>query len=330
MGAASLPRLRQLIRIGARRSRLSRWMANHFADLLKTLELNARIEIREYSTRGDLNPTAPLPTLGLKGVFTEALEAALRRREIDCAVHSLKDLPVEDADDLSLVAVPKRGDHRDALVSRSGATLEDLPRGARIGTGSLRRRAQLLAIRPDLEILSIRGNVPTRLKKLHTDDSPYDALVLAVAGLQRLGLAAHISQAFEAQQMLSAAGQGALAVQCLNEPELLRFFGRLTDRETVQAVSAERAFLGALEVGCSAPVAAYARIHDSQLEMRGRVLSAEGARQIDVHGEAPIGEETDGIHAALRLGKRLAAHALAQGADQLSSGRSPETPPNNL
>ncbi|MCY3782013.1 MAG: hydroxymethylbilane synthase [Chloroflexi bacterium] len=317
MAAPTIEGLKQVIRIGARRSKLSRWQAKHIADLLKGLEPAVRIEIREYSTRGDTNPNAPLPTLGGKGLFTEALEEALRRGEIDCAVHSLKDMPVDIAKDLALVAVPKRGDHRDALVSRSGAALAELPPGARIGTGSLRRSAQLLAIRPDLDITPIRGNVPTRLAKLRNPDEGLDAVVLAVAGLQRLGLEEHISEIFDASQMLSAAGQGALAVQCLYEGDPLVFFGRLTDRVTEHATAAERAFVGALDVGCALPVAAYAHIRGSAIHLSGRVLSEDGKQRIDVSGEGQAFDGAAGRTFALQLGRRLAQQALEQGADRI-------------
>ena len=313
MGAPGGVKLRQLVRIGTRRSKLSLWQANHIAALLKALQPGLRIEIREYSTRGDAHPEAPLPAIGGKGLFTEALEEALRRGEIDCAVHSLKDMPVDIEEDVALVALPKRGDHRDALVSRSGATLADLPPGARIGTGSLRRCAQLLALRPDLEIAPIRGNVPTRLNKLHSPTEQLDAIVLAAAGLQRLGLAEHISETFSPAQMLSAAGQGALAVQCLNQYHLLDFFAHLADPATMLATAAERAFLGALESGCSLPVAAYAHITGNLVRLQGRVLSEDGRQRIDVNGDAPAAD----MNAAIELGKRLAQGALEQGADRI-------------
>ena len=313
MGALGSGAPGQVVRIGTRRSKLSLWQANHIADLLKELHSDFQIEIREYSTRGDENPEAPLPDIGGKGLFTEALEAALRRGEIDCAVHSLKDLPVDLATDLALAAVPARGDHRDALVSRSGAPLAELPPGARIGTGSLRRRAQLLAVRPDLAILPIRGNVPTRLAKLHSPSEPFDAIVLAAAGLQRLGLAEHISETFSAAQMLSAAGQGALAVQCLNERGPQNFFARLADSAAMLAITAERAFLGALEAGCSLPVAAYAHLTGNVLRLTGRVLTEDGAGQIDVSGDARASDRDT----ARQLGQRLAERALEQGADSI-------------
>lgn len=319
-----MAQLQQVVRIGARRSQLSRWQANHVAGLLKALVPGIRIDIREYSLRGDANPNAPLPKLGGKGIFTEALEAALRRGEIDCAVHSLKDLPTDLAGDMALPAILKRGDHRDALVSRADATLAQLPPGARIGTGSLRRRAQLLALRPDLDIVPIRGNVPTRLAKLHSPAEKLDAIVLAAAGLQRLGLEEHISQTLAASQMLSAAGQGALAVQCLNEGAPLRFFAQLSDPVTADSTAAERAFLGALDVGCALPVAAYAHLTDDKLHLQGRVLAEDGRERIDVSGHALASDGASRRDVALALGKRLAEQALKQGADRILSNLSSE------
>lgn len=319
MSAPGRGGLGQVVRIGTRRSKLSRWQANHIAGLLKALQPDTQIEIRAYSTRGDANPDAPLPAIGGKGLFTEALEKALRRGEIDSAVHSLKDLPVDLAADLALAAVPERGDHRDALVSRTGAPLAGLPPGARIGTGSLRRAAQLLAIRPDLDIVPVRGNVPTRLAKLHSPTEELDAIVLAAAGLQRLGLAEHISEIFCATLMLSAAGQGALAVQCLNQSETLAFFTRLADPAVMLATAAERAFLGTLEGGCSLPVAAFAHIAGDILHLQGRVLSEDGAGQIDVSGQDSATDQK----AARRLGQRLAEQALKKGAHGLLGAATP-------
>ena len=306
-----------LIRIGTRRSKLSLWQANHIADLLGRLQRDIRIEIRAYQTRSDLNPAAPLRALSGTGLFTDALESALRAREIDCAVHSLKDLPVEMAPGLALAAVPKRGDHRDALISRDGATLAALPAGARIGTGSLRRRAQLLAMRPDLEMRHIRGNVPTRLAKLEADDSDFDAIVLAAAGLIRLGLAHHISEVFNESQMLCAAGQGALALQCRADDDDLAVFRALADSQSALAASAERAFLHALEAGCSLPVAAYARIEGSRLLLQGRVIALDGSQQVDVAGDTGVLDGRAGEDMARQLGAELAGEALERGADSM-------------
>lgn len=305
------------VRIGTRRSRLSLWQANRIADLIRERHPGVRIEIREYRTRSDLNPTTPLRAIGRVGLFTDALEAALHAREIDCAVHSLKDLPVQMPAGLALAAVPARGDHRDALVSRSGATLSQLPPGARVGTGSLRRRSQLLALRPDLKLRDIRGNVPTRLRKLRADDDQYDAIVLAAAGLQRLGLDGQISERFDEAQMLSAAGQGALAVQCRAEDESLLVFWALADWKASHATAAERAFLHALDAGCSLPVAAYAHAEGGRLSLQGRVIALDGGRQVDVSGDTSAVDGLAGKYMAEKLGAELAAAALSQGADQI-------------
>lgn len=309
--------MNKLIKIGTRASQLSLWQANHIAELIRRRYADLRIEIRAFQTRSDLHPTAPLRALSGTGLFTDALEAALQAGEIDCAVHSLKDMPVDITEGLALAAIPQRGDHRDALISRDGATLAELPYGARIGTGSLRRRAQLLAQRPDLQMKPIRGNVPTRLAKLVADDGQFDAIVLAAAGLTRLGLADHISGVFDESQMLAAAGQGALAIQCRADGDDLVFFAPLADWRTAHATAAERAFLHALEAGCSLPVAAYAHIDGGQLRLQGRVIALDGSRQVDVAGETGAFDAPAGEDAAQKLGERLAEAALEKGADMI-------------
>ena len=306
------------IRIGTRRSRLSLWQANHVATLLSQLHPGARIDIREYSTRGDRFSTRPLQAIGGTGVFTSALEEALREGEIDCAVHSLKDLPTVDAPGLVLAAIPQRGDHRDALVSRQGETLDELPHGARVGTGSPRRRAQLLAMRGDLRIAGIRGNVPTRIDKLTQTDSDYDALVLAAAGLKRLGMDGHISQVFSEDDMLCAAGQGALAVQCREEDRAL--FAPLTHLPTATAVAAERGFLRGLQAGCSLPVGAYARVSGDRLILRGCVLWLDGQGKIKLRREMQARLDSRSIKEAAALGEDMAEAALEQGAADLMEG----------
>ena len=309
--------MEQTIRIGARRSKLALWQANHVAELIAERHPSARVEIREFSTRGDANPTAPLPAIGGKGLFTEALEAALRSGEIDCAVHSLKDLPVEDAAGLAIGAIPQRADHRDALVCRGAGSLAELPIGARVGTGSLRRRAQLLALRPDLVVVPIRGNVPTRVALLDDAERQLDAIVLAAAGLIRLGMEGQIREAFEPDQMLSAAGQGALALQCRADADALGFFAPLNDAATALEVAAERAFLRELEGGCSLPVGAFASLQPGLLRLQGRVIAADGSRQLDLRAEAPISSNGEGLAAARQLGADLAQQALDQGAGSL-------------
>ncbi len=311
----------EVIRIGTRRSRLSRWQAEHIASLLQRAHAGKQpsleIEIRPYSTRGDANPDAPLPAIGGKGLFTEALERALRRQEIDCAVHSLKDLPVEQAAGLDVI-VPARGDARDALLSRGGMTLAQLPPGARIGTGSLRRRAQLLALRPDLVISPLRGNVPTRLRKLLAADSAFDAIVLAAAGLHRLGLDAHISEIFPPERLLCAAGQGALALQCRADERSRALFRPLRQRAAALTTAAERAMLSALAGGCSLPVAAYAQFERDTLRLQGRVTAADGSQQLDARAAVLISRADDaGEGEARQLGEQLAQRLLALGARPL-------------
>ena len=302
------------IRIGSRRSRLSLWQADDAARLIRACYADVRVEVKTFHTRGDKNLTKPLAEIGGKGVFTQELEAALRQGEIDCAVHSLKDLPTEDAAGLCVAAVPKRGLPCDALVSRAGQKLDELPKAACIGTGSLRRRAQLLYQRRDLRILDIRGNVPTRLEKLMAEGSPYDAIVLAAAGLARLGLADVISERFAMSRLVNAAGQGALAIQCRAEAGEMDFFGRLNDERSQVAVTAERAFLAALDAGCSLPVGAYAFVKNQRLHLHGRVTATNGSRQVDVKGAAALAVGSETVSAARRLGVDLAEHALKQGA----------------
>ena len=308
--------MKTVIRLGTRRSALSLWQAKHVAGLIQARDPAVQVDIQQYRTLSDQNPAAPLRSLGRQGVFTDALEAALRAREIDCAAHSLKDLPVEMPPGLALAAVTKRGDHRDALVSRQRLALSQLPVGARIGTGSLRRRAQLLALRPDLKMRPIRGNVPTRLEKLKAADE-YDAIVLAAAGLNRLGLSAQISETFDESQMLSAAGQGALAIQCRAGDAWLHFFQPLADWRATQATAAERAFLHALDAGCSLPVAAYSHVREGRLVLQARVTALDGARQVDVSGSAITDAGPAGVIQAEELGAELAQAAREQGADRI-------------
>ncbi len=298
------------LRLGTRGSALARWQADHVAGLLAAAWPALVCEVIVVRTRGDRVLDAPLPSLGGKGAFTAELEAALRRGEIDLAVHSLKDLPVELAPDLALAAIPERGEAGDVLVSRVGYTLETLPTAATVGTSSRRRAAQLRHHRPDLRVLDIRGNVDTRLRKALADDGPYDALVLAHAGLARLGLADFITQVLPLEVMLPAAGQGALAVQSRAEPALLARLAPLDHVPTRQAVTAERAFLVGLGGGCAVPIAAHAFVEGDRLHARGRVTAADGSRQIDVRLTGPAAE-------AETLGRELAAAALARGAAEI-------------
>jgi hydroxymethylbilane synthase len=285
------------------------------AALLRAAYPGLTIEIEVISTRGDRVLDVPLPSIGGKGVFTEELELALRERRIDLAVHSLKDLPVASGAGLAIGAIPARADARDALVSRRGERLSDLPAGAVVGTSSLRRIAQLRRHRPDLSIRDMRGNVDTRVRKLQQGE--YDAILLACAGLDRLGLSSVISERLSLEQMMPAPGQAALGVQCRDDVQSLLLLGPLNDHRAEVSVRAERAFLAGLGGGCSVPVAAYAAILDGHLTLEGRVTSVDGSRQVDVSLTQAVAtvEEADALglaaaHEAARQGaKDLLAHS---------------------
>ena len=245
------------LRLGSRRSPMAIAQSRQVADMI-TGRTGRPVEIVGVTTLGDVS-RAQLTQIGGTGVFVSALREALLGREVDLAVHSLKDLPTGPAAGVVLAAVPTRDDPRDALVARDGAKLADLPPGARIGTGSPRRAAQLLGLRGDLRCVPIRGNANTRLGKVA--DGELDGVVLAYAGLARIGCAHAVTQVFEPDEMLPAPGQGALAVECRDgEPELADLLATVSDRASLAAVTAERSLLEALEAGCSAPVGAYAAV----------------------------------------------------------------------
>jgi len=299
------------LRIGTRRSALALWQTHHVRDALRAHHPGLPVEIVHLTTTGDRVIDRPLPEIGGKGLFTQELEDALRAGTIDLAVHSLKDLPTEMPGELALVAILARANPFDALVSREGLSLDALPPGATVGTSSLRRRAQLLAARPDLTTDSLRGNVDTRLRKASDPAGPYDAIVLAVAGLDRLGRRDAITQVLDAAVMLPAPGQGAVAVQCRADDDRARaLLAPLDDASTRVAVTAERAFLARLDAGCRLPVAALATLDDGSLRLAGRVSSLDGVQTITVTGTASPAEADD-------LGARLAGEALAQGAEAL-------------
>jgi hydroxymethylbilane synthase len=260
------------------------------------------------TTQGDVK-TAPLGQIGGQGLFTKEIQRSLLEQKVDLAVHSLKDLPTEPVEGLILAAVPPRESTRDVLISRTAARLEDLPKRARVGTGSLRRQAQLLHFRPDLQVFDIRGNVDTRLRKL--DEGEYDAIILAEAGLRRLGLADRITQVIPAEIMLSAVGQGALGLETREGDEATqRALAPLNDPTTHAAVVAERSLLAALRGGCLAPVGAWAREDGDQLLLEAAVLSGDGRQRIAASGRASAEE-------ALRLGREVAEQLLSQGAADL-------------
>jgi hydroxymethylbilane synthase len=280
--------------------------SSQVADLI-TERTGRPVEIVGVTTLGDVS-RAQLTQIGGTGVFVSALREALLGGEVDLAVHSLKDLPTGPAAGIVLAAVPARDDPRDALVARDGAKLADLPAGARIGTGSPRRAAQLLGLRGDLRCVPIRGNAGTRLGKVA--EGELDGVVLAYAGLARIGSVHAVTQVFEPDEMLPAPGQGALAVECRDgQAELAALLAAVTDEASLAAVTAERSLLEALAAGCSAPVGAYAAGSDP-LRMRAAVISADGIRMLRAHGSAPGAD-------AQRLGRDLATDLLSRGASDL-------------
>jgi hydroxymethylbilane synthase len=278
------------------------------ADMI-TERTGRAVEIVGVTTLGDVS-RAQLTQIGGTGVFVSALREALLGGQVDLAVHSLKDLPTGPAAGVTLAAVPPRDDPRDALIARDGAKLADLPPGARIGTGSPRRAAQLLGLRADLRCVPIRGNAGTRLSKV--SEGELDAVVLAYAGLARIGHVGAITQVFEPEEMLPAPGQGALAVECrADDAELAALLQAVTDEASMAAVTAERSLLEALEAGCSAPIGAFAG-GSAQLRMQAAVMSPDGSRTLRAHGGAPVAD-------AWQLGRDLAAELLRSGASDLIS-----------
>ena len=293
-----------------RPSALARWQTQWVIDALKNVHRNLECEEKIITTQGDKILDKPLPEIGGKGLFTQELESELLSGSVHCAVHSLKDLPVENPTRLTIGCIPARAEVRDALISAKGYTLLTLPEGASIGTSSLRRAAQILSLRPDVKTESLRGNVDTRLRKAL--DGQYDAIILAGAGLTRLGLDQHVTEWLSLDVMLPAPGQGALAVQCrADDQTTLNLLAALEDDSTRKAVTAERAFLSGLGGGCSVPVAAYGNIKGQRsnvIMLTGLVASIKGKQIIKV-----AGEESN----ALELGKRLADEAIAQGANEI-------------
>ena len=294
------------IRLGTRASALARWQAEWVAERLE--KLGVTVQLVPITTSGDTQQ-GPLGVIGGQGLFTKEIQRALLDRRIDLAVHSLKDLPTEEVPGLCLAAVPQRAPVGDALVCPQHASLEELPQRAVVGTGSLRRRAQLLHARGDLRIKDIRGNVETRLQKVRQGD--YDATVLAEAGLRRLGLEAEITQLLPLSILMPAIGQGALGLETRSDDQAVREqLGQLNDPSTHQAVVAERAMLAALQGGCLAPIAAWGRMENDRLTLTGRVVSGDGARELEATATAAA---TD----ALGLGRQVADELLAQGAADL-------------
>lgn len=294
-----------------RPSALARWQTRWVIHALQGMYPDLDCEEKVITTKGDKVLDKPLPEIGGKGLFTQELESELLSGAVHCAVHSLKDLPVQNPDGLTIGCIPVRAEVRDALISKDRFTLATLPQGAVVGTSSLRRAAQLLASRGDLKIESLRGNVDTRLRKAL--DGQYDAIILAGAGLTRLDLGSQVSEWLSLDVMLPAPGQGALAVQSrADDQTTLGLLAALDDESTRSTVTAERAFLSGLGGGCAVPVAAYAETtiisHLSGIKLTGLVSSTDGKKAIRVSEEG-----TD----ALELGQELAQKAISLGADEI-------------
>jgi hydroxymethylbilane synthase len=297
------------LRIATRKSALALWQAEHVATLLRTAHPGLNVELVPLSTRGDEILDQPLATIGGKGLFLKELEVAMLEGRADLAVHSLKDVPVELEPGFVLPAILPRADAADAFVSNDYADLAALPQGARVGTSSLRRQAQLRALRPDLQVLDLRGNVGTRLGKLDADH--YDAIVLACAGLERLGLAARIRARLAAPEWLPAPGQAAIAIEARDsQPTVLALLAALDDKDTRLTISAERAMNRALGGSCTVPVGAWCVLGEHELHLRGLVGDAASGRLLHAEASAPLDQAT-------ALGEQVAAALLAQGAGEL-------------
>ena len=297
------------IRIATRKSALALWQANHVAAVLQELPEVSGTELLPLSTRGDEILDRSLQKIGGKGLFIKELEVAIQNGDADIAVHSMKDLPAEMPAGFCLATTMTRANHRDALITDGDKQLDDLPQKARIGSSSLRRQAQLKMLRPDLRIEPLRGNVNTRLAKLENGD--YDAIILAAAGLERLELDHHISHQFSSDEMLPAAAQGVLGIECMAaNAELRAILGKLTDADASQTTTAERAIARVLDASCQSPVAAFATIDDGTLTLTALVAHPDGSESIK---DSITGDAAD----AGQLGETLAARLLENGAREL-------------
>ena len=301
--------LEKTLKIATRQSPLALWQANYVKDRLQQLYPDLTIELVPMVTKGDVILDSPLAKIGGKGLFVKELENALLTQEADIAVHSMKDVPMQFPEGLGLAVICQREDPRDAFVSHSYRTFAELPQGAVVGTSSLRRQCQLKALRPDLDIRSLRGNVGTRLSKL--DNGDYNAIILASAGLIRLGLADRIASFIDVEQSLPAAGQGAVGIECrTDDMQVQALLAPLADAETTYCVRAERAMNNHLQGGCQVPIGGYAVLQQGQLYLRALVGDIDGSRIIRAEGKSPVEN-------AEALGVQIAEQLLAQGADKI-------------
>ena len=301
--------MKKTLRIATRKSALALWQANHVQALLKDAHPGLQIELVKIVTMGDRILDRPLAEIGGKGLFLKELERAMLDDEADLAVHSMKDVPASMADGLVLDAVLPRANPYDALVSRKGQLLADLPAGSRIGTSSLRRKSQLLALRPDLVVEDLRGNVDTRLRKL--DEGQYDAIILACAGLERLGWGERITETLQPPDFLPASTQGIIGLQCrIDDAETRALIEPLADVETMVVASAERAVARVLEATCQVPLAVHAVLEQDTIWLRSVVGTTDGKESIRTEAQAPAAQ-------AVALGERVAADLLKNGAGKI-------------
>ena len=301
--------LEKTLKIATRQSPLALWQANYVKDRLQQQYPDLTVELVPMVTKGDVILDSPLAKIGGKGLFVKELENALLNKEADIAVHSMKDVPMQFPEGLGLAVICQREDPRDAFVSHSYRTFAELPQGAVVGTSSLRRQCQLKALRPDLDIRSLRGNVGTRLSKL--DNGDYDAIILASAGLIRLGLADRIASFIDVEQSLPAAGQGAVGIECrTDDMQVQALLAPLADAKTTYCVRAERAMNNHLQGGCQVPIGGYAVLQQGQLYLRALVGDIDGSRIIRAEGKSPVEN-------AEALGVQIAEQLLAQGADKI-------------
>lgn len=295
------------LRIGTRASKLAQWQATWVAEELG--KLGATVELVEITTSGDVQQFGPIADAGIQGVFTKEIQTAVLDRQVDVAVHSLKDLPTETVEGLVLAAVPERASAADAFVSKMVDKLDDMPTGARVGTGSLRRQAQLRHLRADLQVAGIRGNVDTRLRKL--DEGQFDAIILAAAGLCRLDWEYRIRELLAPPRMLPAPGQGALGLECrANDLVTRQLLAELDDVASHQSVTAERSMLAMLHAGCSAPVGAWGRLEGEELVLDGLVASLDGTQVLRASARG-LATNAD------MLGREVAEQLLRQGAAEI-------------
>ena len=303
--------MRQALRIGSRGSRLALWQAEFVKGLIRRKFPGIKVEISVIRTTGDRLLDSPLSVIGGKGVFVKEIEEALLLGDVDIAVHSMKDLPTLLSERLTIGAVAKRHDPRDALVSNGDIRFDQLPRWAKVGTSSIRRQAQLLSLRPDLDIIPIRGNVDTRVRKLRADG--YDSIVLALAGLERMGLGNEVTEVFPVDAMIPAPGQGIIAIECReDDSEITRLLSEINHNDSWIAASAERAFLEALSGSCQVPAGCYTEVKGDRIKIISLIASPDGKKVIKEDIEGPSQNNKS-------LGRELAERVLQKGGSEILS-----------